>query len=90
MDITMLNDLITNLGFPIVCVGAMAWFIYQIFKKTMAQQEETVKHIQEQSAAREERLYMQIDKFSDSLNSFNTTLIRIDARLEAVEEHLNR
>jgi hypothetical protein len=29
-----------------------------------------------------------MDKFSDTLNSFNSTLIRIDTRLEAVEETL--
>lgn len=90
MDINIISDMVATLGFPIVCVGALGWFIYQIFIKTTAQNEKNMQQVQDRCAAREERLYQQIDKFSDTLNSFNTTLIRIDARLEAVEEHLKQ
>lgn len=90
MEINAISELITTLGFPIVCVGALGWFIYQIFIKTTEQNEKNMQQVQERCAAREERLYQHIDKFSESLNGFNATLIRIDARLEAVEEHLNK
>ena len=88
MDINMLTQAIGSLGFPIVAVIGCAWFIYQIFKKTMAQQETNMAQVQERCAAREERLYQQMDKFSESLNSFNATLTKIDTRLEVVEEHI--
>ena len=88
MDIALMTELVGALGFPIVCVIGMGWFIYQIFVKTTAQNEANMKQVQDRCAAREERLYQQIDKFGESLDSFNTTLIKIDARLEVVEEHL--
>lgn len=88
MDINLMSQAIGTLGFPIVCVIGMAWFIYQVFKKTMQQQEANMKQVQERCAAREERLYIQMDKFSESLNSFNATLTKIDTRLEVVEEHI--
>lgn len=90
MDVGALTSLISNLGFPIVCVLGLGWFLYQVFQKTTAQNEANMRAVQERCAAREERLYQQIDKFSETLNSFNTTLIRIDTRLEAVEEHLKQ
>lgn len=88
MDVGAITALVSNLGFPIVCVIGLGWFLYQVFQKTTAQNETNMKAVQERCAAREERLYQQIDKFGESLNSFNATLIRIDARLEVVEEHL--
>ena len=29
MDINVIQQLITSLGFPIVCVLALGWFVYQ-------------------------------------------------------------
>ena len=90
MDVVTVTELISTLGFPVVCVMGLGWFLYQVFQKTTAQNEANMQAVQERCAAREERLYQQIDKFSESLNSFNTTLVRIDTRLEAVEEHLKK
>lgn len=70
-------QLISNLGFPIACVVACGYYIMQMNKQA-----------REDTKAREERLYSQLDKFSTSLDNFNTTLIRIDARLGAVEDKL--
>lgn len=88
MDFNTMLAAIDNHGFPIICALAMAWFIYQIFKKTMSQHEANIRQIQEQNEKREERHYQQIDKFSETLDSFNTTLTKIDARLEIVEQHI--
>ena len=73
MDANIIVQLIDSHGFPIAMCAILIWFAYQVYK---------------QSGAREERLYAQIDKFSESLNSFNTTLTKIDARLEVVEKHI--
>ena len=70
-------QLISNLGFPIACVIACGYYIMQMTKQA-----------REDTKAREERLYSQLDKFSTSLNNFNTTLIRIDARVGVIEDKL--
>lgn len=74
MDASTAQQLITTLGFPIVCVIALGYFVYKIWLQT-----------NESAKSREERMFAQLDKFSNSLDNFNTTLIRIDTRLDAVE-----
>ena len=90
MDIATLTSLIAEVGFPIVAVIAMAYFIFTVYKNTIAQHEKQLEQVMTNCQAREDKLFEQIDKFGDTLNSFNTTLIKIDARLEAVEHSLNR
>lgn len=72
-------EIITNLGFPIAAVCGCAYFIY-----TTNQQQ------REDNNKREEKLFTQLEKFGGSLDSFNTTLIKIDARLEAVEKKVSK
>lgn len=74
MDI---SNLVQNFGFPVACVFACGYYIWQIGK---AEREENAK--------REQRHYEQMDKFSTSLDKFNETLIKIDARLGEVEKKL--
>ncbi|MFR5264574.1 hypothetical protein [Clostridium sp.] len=45
----------------------------------------TTSQQQREDNKREERLFMQLDKFGDSLDNFNTTLIKSDTRLEAIK-----
>ena len=37
MDIGTIQSLITTVGFPIVCVIALGWFIYKAFEKFTSQ-----------------------------------------------------
>ncbi len=53
MDIDKLDNLITNVGFPIVCVLGMGFFIYRLYKD---------------SIIRENKLYTQIEE-SQSVNA---------------------
>lgn len=71
-------NFISTLGFPVSCVVACAYYIMVINKQS-----------REDTKAREERMYSQLDKFSDSLDNFNATLVRIDTRLAAVEKKLD-
>lgn len=60
MDMTAFTNLISNVGFPIACAIGMGWFIYQIFKKTMAQQDENMKQLQARCKEREDKLYTEL------------------------------
>ena len=71
-------NLITNLGFPIVCVIACAYFINYIIK---AEREENQK--------REERYIETINKFSDVLEKVNDNLSANNKRLEYIENKLD-
>ena len=88
MDINVIQQLITSLGFPIVCVLALGWFVYQNSKNQREDNKAQMEAMAERCQKREDKLYEQIDKFNVVLNSFNETLIRIDARLEALERKM--
>ena len=85
MEPNMVEEMIGAVGFPIVCAIGMGWFIYQIYTKTVATHEREMETMAQRCQAREDKLYEQIDKFNTTLSSFNETLIRIDARLGALE-----
>ena len=70
-------NLITNLGFPIVCVIGCAYFINYIIK---AEREENKR--------REEKYIETIIKFSVVLEKVNDNLSAINKRLEYFENKL--
>ena len=78
MGVEDFTNLITNLGFPIVCVVACAYFINYIIK---AEREENKK--------REEKYIDTINKFSVVLEKVNDNLSAINKRLEYFENKLN-
>ena len=73
-----ITNLITNLGFPIVCVIGCAYFINYIIK---ADREENQK--------REEKYIETINKFSIVLDKVNDNLSAINKRLEYFENKLD-
>lgn len=73
-----ISTLITNLGFPIVCVLGCAYFIWYM-----------VKQEREENAKREERYLLTIDKFTDVLEKVNENLATNNKRLEYIEKKLS-
>ena len=73
-----ITNLITNLGFPIVCVIGCAYFINYIIK---AERDENQK--------REEKYNETINKFSVVLEKVNDNLSAINKRLEYFENKLD-
>ena len=73
-----ISNLVTTLGFPIVCVIACAYFINYIIK---AEREENKK--------REEKYIETINKFSVVMDKVNDNLIANNKRLEYIENKLD-
>ena len=73
-----ISNLVTTLGFPIVCVIACAYFINYIIK---AEREENQK--------REEKYIETINKFSVVMDKVNENLINNNKRLEYIENKLD-
>ena len=71
-------NLVTTLGFPIVCVIACAYFINYIIK---AEREENQK--------REEKYIETINKFSIVLDKVNDNISTNNKRLEYIENKLD-
>ena len=73
-----ISNLVTTLGFPIVCVIACAYFINYIIK---AEREENQK--------REEKYIETINNFSVVMDKVNDNLINNNKRLEYIENKLD-
>ena len=70
-----MEQLITNLGFPIVSVIACGNFI---FKMQQQQREDTNR--------REERMFEQMNNITITLSNINTSLELLSERIEKLEE----
>ena len=60
MDVNTLTTLITTLGFPIVCVVGLGWFIYKIYLDTQEQNKSNMEKVQARCKEREDKLYEEI------------------------------
>lgn len=60
MDVSTLSTLITTLGFPIVCVLGLGFFIYRIYLDTQEQNKSNMDAVQARCKEREEKLYEEI------------------------------
>ena len=75
---------IGSVGFPIVLAIGLVYFCYWMIKQN-----------NEQAKEREAKLYEiiheetdKLDKFSLTMDKFNETLIKIDSRVEVIENKL--
>lgn len=78
MDVNEITNLVTNLGFPIVCVVACAYFINYIIKAERKENQE-----------REEKYLETIKQFSTVLEKVNESLSTNSKRLEYIENKLD-
>ena len=70
MDMQTIVDLISNLGFPIVVVGCLMWFILYLMKS----HKEELTEIQDLHRQEVNAMQEKMDKTTDALNA-NTTVI---------------
>lgn len=71
MDIKTIETLIASVGFPIVCVLGMGYFIYQLYK---------------QSVLRENTLYTQIEESRDVNAKAIDTIAKYAERLDTIQQ----
>lgn len=93
--ITILAELLPTVGFPIICVGAMAWFIYKFYQDSQKQNEENMKAVQERCQEREDKLYSFIKeqsainaKFADVIAQYEIKLDDIKADVKVIKDDI--
>ena len=89
MDINTVQTLITSLGFPIVCVIALGWFIYKAFEKFTSQaekREEKLYTVIAQAQETNERLTQTNAEFFSVLNTYKTDLDDIKADVSEIKQ----
>lgn len=89
MDIATITQLITSLGFPIVAVIAMAWFIYQIYTKTTEDSAVNMEKVQARCAEREDKLYQEIKENREVNAQAIATIAKYAEKLEVIQNDVN-
>ena len=91
MDVNTIQTLVTSLGFPIVCVMALGWFIYKAFEKFTAQsekREEKLYTVTAQAQETNERLSNTNAEFVAVLNTYKSDLDEIKADVTEIKENM--
>lgn len=86
MDLNSIVQLITTLGFPIVCVIAMAWFIYKFYNDGQKQNAENMEKVQERCKEREEKLYAEIKENREVNAKAIETIAHYAEKLDIIQQ----
>ena len=93
MDAATITELITTLGFPIVLVGVLVWFIYQIYndqKTSNEAREEKLYEVVANAQAQNVELSNTNAKFVGILETYKTDLEEIKHDVVDIKSHLNK
>ena len=84
-----LAELIPTLGFPIICVLGLGWFIYKIYTDTTKQNNENMAAVQARCKEREERLYIQLEKQNEINGKFANIIAQYDIKLNTIQSDIS-
>ena len=77
MDIQPIVELITNLGFPIVCCLALGYFVWKFANK-----------LNNDSVSREDRLMGYFDKQNEVLTTMSVNMEKMSTNLDGMNQRL--
>lgn len=92
MDVNTIQTLITSVGFPIVCVLALGWFIYIAFQKFTAnaeKREDKLYAIIAEAQATNEKLLQTNSEFVGVLDTYKTDLVKIKEDVSVIKDYFN-
>ena len=92
MDVNTIQTLITSVGFPIVCVLALGWFIYIAFQKFTAnaeKREDKLYAIIAEAQATNEKLLETNAGFVSVLDAYKTDLVKIKEDVSVIKDYFN-
>lgn len=91
MDVNTVQNLITSVGFPIVCVLALGWFIYKVFERYTTQsekREEKLYTIIAEAQSTNERLLQTNAEFVSVLETYKTDLVEIKNDVAEIKNNM--
>lgn len=81
MTFEMIMEAVATLGFPIVCVGALGFFVWQIYKQSVKREETLMAEITEN------RLVNQ--QFAELIGKYDVKLEAIQNDVKDIKDTLN-
>lgn len=89
MELAGMIELIPTLGFPIVCVLGLGWFIYKIYGDTTAQNAANMEKVQARCQEREDKLYTQLEKQNEINGKFANIIAQYDVKLDVIQKDID-
>ena len=95
MDVSTITQLITTLGFPIVCCVALGWFVYKFYTDSTKQNAENMAKIQAKNQEREDKLYQEIKECREvnataiaTIAKYADNITEIKSDIQVIKEHI--
>lgn len=88
MDLQLILNSITQVGFPIIMVIGLCWFVYKIYENTTLENKLNMEQVQNRCAEREEKLYNYLEKAQAINSQAIATIARYDEKLNVIQEDL--
>lgn len=82
-------EFIPTLGFPIICVIGLGWFILKIYTDTTKQNAENMEAVQARCKEREDKLYAQLEKQNEINGKFANIIAQYDVKLDTMQSDIN-
>jgi cell division protein YceG involved in septum cleavage len=81
----MIAELLPTLGFPIICVIGLGWFIYKIYNDTTKANAENMEKVQARCQEREDKLYEQLEKQNIINGRFAEIIAQYEVKLDTIQ-----
>ena len=91
MDVSMIQTLITSVGFPIACVIALGWFIFKFYTdytQQSAKRENELMNFIKEEQAQMQGLVATNAEFVEILNSYKTDIEEITHDVNDIKTEL--
>ena len=85
MEITMITELVATMGFPIVAVIALGWFIWQVYKASEEREDKLMDEISETRAVNAQAIST-IAKFADKIETIQGDIESIKEDISIIRE----
>lgn len=84
----VIAELLPTIGFPILCVIGLGWFIYKIYTDTTKQNNANMEAIQARCKEREDKLYAQLEKQNEINGKFANIIAQYDVKLDTIQNDI--
>lgn len=78
MELGMIVELIGTIGFPIVCVIALGWFVWHIYKQSVVREEKLMEEITENRMVNQ--------KFAEIISDYKVELTEIKTDVKDIKD----
>ena len=89
MNADNLTELITTLGFPVVCVIALGYFAFYMVNKVMEENAKNMEKVQNRCKDREDKLYQEIKENREVNAKAIETIAHYAEKLDTIQADIS-